>query len=148
MPVARRERWVLKLDVPGEFCEPTRFVNRGHPPDVVHPRLVLAGWRHECIVEVFPCFFVTRPAREAIRAAEFSGLAIEEVPVPIVIEEEWELAMGAAVPPDLFRVRVDGGDEDDFSLHCLNLVVSTRVLVTLRGIGLESTSFSPFDDWK
>lgn len=134
---------------PESSCElgpNTRLDASTHPPRVDRLHVVFRGWLGGCIVETFPCFLVSKEARDLILAARLSGCSFDDAEV--TIGDPFDEDPERAHLPRFVWLRIEGrAGVDDFGLDREHqLIVSANALAQLNRLGLgdaRPTSWPP-----
>ncbi len=102
-------------------------------------------WNPDPIFQDIGYFFVTRSMAATMRAAGFTGFALEDVPT--IKSKEYDETLNPPNPEPVCWLKVHGEHgKDDFALQ-LNayLIVSDRALASLREHGLERAEVLGYD---
>jgi hypothetical protein len=152
MSNAKKSRWRLIImykyiepEVPASLGERTTLETNVHPPIVHTLDFQFERWLGDCLMECFPCFVVIESARKALENIKATGVYF--VDMLISKGDNWdELYPGRALPK-CYWAKIDGiVGQDDFGVAPdLRLVVSDRVIETLKPFGLKQAVLENFD---
>lgn len=126
-------RWfVLGPEVAGGLGSRTVLDSSTHPPTVMKLHYVLEDWLGDDLIESFPCFLVSGPAKAAIVAAGLTGCTF--APVEVSCSPEFaEMHPACDLPPFDWLQVYSRPFELDFGVTAnAKLVVSYRALQVLR----------------
>lgn len=115
-----------------------------HPPIVTKLNYEFEGWLGDAILESFPCFIVTVEAKSALLRGDASGATFDHVEVT-TSDMFRDLQPDQKLPPFVW-LKVNGrAGHDAFGIaKDYRLVVSERVLETLRPLGISNALIESF----
>jgi hypothetical protein len=134
----------VEPEVAGGFGPNIDLDTSVHPPIIHRLNYEFDGWLGDVLLESFPVWIVTLPARDAIKALGCTGVRFDEVEV--TTSGLFEDIYPDRQLPEFAWMRVEGkAGEDDFGvLSTLILVVSERALKTLQDLGLNYAEIAEF----
>ncbi len=136
--------FILEPEVAGGLGANTVMDRTSHPPQVMHLHYQFDGWLGDVLVESFPCFIVTRAAKEALIAAAVTGVQFGDVEVS-TSDQFSEVCAGVVLPEFVRLEAVGGAGSDDFGVvKDGRLVVSERALAVLQQFQLVNALVEPF----
>lgn len=137
----------LDPECPGSLADDVDLETSVHPPLVESETLHIEfnTWMESALIEVFPCYCVTRELREAIGAMELSGCWF--APAKITKSESFNQFYPAGRHiPEFTWLKVEGKTGvDDFGISKDHLlIVSERALSLIREHGLYQCGVEPY----
>jgi hypothetical protein len=137
----------LDPECPGSLANDVDLDTSVHPPLVESETLHLEfnTWMESALVEVFPCYCVTRELKEAIEAMELSGCLF--APAKITKSDTFNqfYPAGRYVPAfDWLKVEGKAAREDFGVSKDHLLVVSERALALIKKHGLYECEVEPY----
>jgi|ERR1700733_982046 hypothetical protein len=131
-----------------------------HPPHVTNLDYEFAIWPHDVLIEGFPCWIVTVPAMEQIKAAKLTGVSFKDV--EISTSEQFKDLHRTRRLPAFVRLEVNGRPgHDDFGFNKsfpitgmeklvdarrFTLVISERAIKILKALGISHASVYEFTE--
>lgn len=134
----------VEPEVPGALGQGTDLDSSVHPPIVKRLDFQLDGWLGDCLLESFPCFVITEPAKLAVEKSGLSGALFDDVLVRK--SDQFDELYPDKMLPKFFWMKVIGrSGQDDFGLaKDFRLVLSDHALEVLRRCGLEQAFISAY----
>jgi len=134
----------IEPEVAGSIGGKSRLDHSVQPPRLLRLEYQFSGWLGGDLVKGFRCYAVTRRLREAIDAAQLSGITFHEMIVS-VDRQFHMLHPGVKLPPfDWMKVHGVAGQEDFGIAQDLRLVVSRDAGLQLRGFNLSDATFEEY----
>ncbi|CAG1769683.1 hypothetical protein BAC2_00497 [uncultured bacterium] len=135
---------VIEPEVAGGQGKDALMDRRKHPPVVSRLHYEFDGWLGDVLLETFPCFIVTKVARDSIEKLRLTGVEFDNVIVS-VSEQFADLYPNTSLPEFSWAKVVGRAGRDDFRLAADHrLVVSDRALQLLRSLGLANAVVADF----
>ena len=147
------EYYILEPEVPGDLDDNTPIKPSSEGPYaqyVEHLGICIEVWMGDDLMEIIPCYIVTRVLRDALTASALSGFEIDTVDVSFDKQLLMFPDMAASWPiPKLYWLKITGkAGKDDFGLSPADapvvLVVSDRAMNLLQRFHLESCEVSKY----
>ncbi|RZM77785.1 hypothetical protein [Leptolyngbya iicbica] len=137
----------LDPECPGSLADDVDLDTSVHPPLVESETLHIEfnTWMESALIEVFPCYCVTRELREAIEAMKFSGCSF--APAKVTKSETFNQFYPAGRHISEFTwLKVKGKTGvDDFGISKDHLlIVSERALSLIKEHGLYQCGVEPY----
>jgi hypothetical protein len=143
--------YALVPEAAGQFGPNTVFVDKiARPPLVEKFHYEFNGWLGDPLVETIGCYIVTKPLRDKITSVNPSGVRFEEVEVS-KSEEFVRRDPGRTLPPFVWLQITGVGGQDDFGYtitHGRSIVVSSRILDIMSGVGIPHCAVVELENWK
>jgi hypothetical protein len=134
----------VEPEVSGSLGPNTDLDSSVHPPIVKRLEFQFDGWLGDCLLESFPCFVITEPAKVAVENSGFSGVLFDDLAVSKSDQFD-ELYPDKGLPKFFWMKAVGRSGQDDFGLaKDFRLVLSDRALDVLRPLGLEQALISEY----
>jgi len=137
--------YFVEPEVAGGFGERSEIDRSSGTMMVKKLHYVFEGWLGDELLENTPCFIISERLANEIGANHLTGARFDEVEV--TTSDEFKELYPTRQVPLFIWLRVYGvPGQDDFGLAPgLKLVISSRALHLLRGVGLaHAASISPF----
>ena len=134
----------IEPEVSGVLGIRTDLDSSVHPPLVNHLNFEFEGWLGDCLLESFPCFVMTKPAKLATQSSELTGIKFDDV---LISKSELFDELYPLRPlPEVYWAKIIGrAGIDDFGLSKdFRLVVSEIALNILLPFGLEQALLSDY----
>jgi hypothetical protein len=136
--------FVVEPEVAGGLGDGTEMDASTHPPIVSRLHYQLEGWLGDVLLESYPCFIVTRGARDKLLSLIATGAHFAEVEVT-KSEAFDELEPGRVIPEFLWLQPTGEAGHDDFgAAPDGRLVVSERALEALQELQFSNALVEPF----
>lgn len=138
--------FVVEPEVAGGLGDGTEMDASTHPPLVSRLHYQLEGWLGDVLLESFPCFIVTRGAKDKLLGLGATGARFAEVEVT-KSEAFDEIEPGRAIPEFAWLQPIGEAEHDDFgAAPDGRLVVSERALEALHELQLSNALIEPLAD--
>jgi hypothetical protein len=131
-----------------------------HPPRVSNLDYEFEIWPHDVLIEGFPCWIVTIPAMERIRAAKLTGVSFKDVEISFS-EQFRDLHRNRRLPAFVWLDVSGRPGHDDFGTNKsftitgteklvdarrFTLVISERAIEVLKALGISHASIHDFTE--
>lgn len=136
--------YYIEPEVAARFSEKTILDTKYHPPKVIRLHVLFDGWMGDDIVEVFPCFLVTKPCMDSLSSADLSG--VEFVSINSRASAQFIELYPNRNLPDFFWLKVTGkAGQSDFGLsEDFRLVISEQAKRLLERHQLKYAELEDF----
>jgi hypothetical protein len=136
--------FIVEPEVAGGLGANTVMDRTVHPPVVTHLHYQFDGWLGDVLVESFPCFAVTKEAKEAVLAEAMTGVQFSNMEVSK--SDQFDELASTGPLPDFVRLEAVGkAGHDDFGVaKDGRLVMSQRALLLLQQLQMTNALVEPF----
>jgi hypothetical protein len=143
--------YALVPEAAGRFGPNTVFVDKiARPPLVEKFHYEFDGWLGDSLVETIGCYIVTEPLRDKIASANPTGVRFAEVEVSK--SGEFIRRYPERALPHFVWLQITGvAGQDDFGYtitHGNAIVVSSRILDIMSGLGISHSAVVELENWK
>jgi hypothetical protein len=148
----------IEPEVVGGLGDGTVMDRSVHPPNVTELHFEFDLWPHDVLVEGYPCWLITVPAIDRIKAAGLTGVRAE--PFELTMSEQFQHFHQNRKLPKFLWLKVEGtAFKDDFGISRIErtipadtlikkrlyeLAISERALKLLQSLGIAHAAIYEF----